>query len=115
MNVPAFHLLDSTGSRSVDSVHHSQQCHLNALLTGVTGGERIKDANAVSIFAFEIRILMRYPFLNEGLTELLISYIPWKHHTHCYEAWKQRSYPCRRIASYADKARITNDTAVQVL
>jgi len=64
--------------------------------------------HSVSIFAANIRVGDQYPFLREGLTEFMTGYVLWQQHPHCYESWKERTYPdwCALSQDYGNMARI---------
>jgi len=64
--------------------------------------------HSVSIFAANIPIGNRYPFLREGLTELLTGYVIWRQHPTCYESWKVGRHLqwCAMSNDYRNMARI---------
>lgn len=65
--------------------------------------------HSVSIFAYDqnIRIGDRYPFLREGLTELLNGHVLWRRYPQCFDAWKDKTYRqwCS-LEGYEDITRI---------
>jgi hypothetical protein len=65
--------------------------------------------HSVSLFSEDrnIRVGIRYRFLNEGLTQFLTGYILWNKYQECYNAWKNKIYQqwCA-LGAYEDMTRI---------